>query len=88
MSEHPFEAIKQLINSDAEYAWAWQSNLAMPIMDAACVSHQKANEAAALIMMQMFECDITKHPNYAGKKSPHQAYFEARVAAERDDGHA
>jgi hypothetical protein len=35
MSDNPFETLKNAINSDPEYAWAWQCNLAVPIMDAA-----------------------------------------------------
>ena len=82
---HPFEALKALIQADPEYAWAWHCNLAVPIMDAARVSHEKADGAAALIMAQMFDCDVTRHPNFIGRKSAAQAYFEARVQAEREE---
>lgn len=78
-----FDALKRLIQSDLEYAWAWHCNLAVPIIDAACVSHLMANRAAALIMRQMFDYDITTHPFYHSGKSGAQSYFEARVAAER-----
>lgn len=81
--QHPFTALKAAINADPEYAWGWHCNLAVPIMDAACVSHDLANQAAALIMRQLFDCDITTHPHYEGKKSPAQEYFEMRVDAER-----
>jgi hypothetical protein len=84
-AQHPFEVLKNLINADLSYAWAWHCNLAVPIMDAAGVSHEKANEAGALIMRQMFDCDITQHPHYGGRKSPAQEYFEMRVQAERDE---
>ncbi len=82
---HPFETLKTEIQSDPGYAWAWHCNLAVPIMDATGISHAKANEAAALIMAQMFHYDITTHPHYEGGKSPAQEYFEIRVAAERDE---
>jgi hypothetical protein len=49
------------------------------------VSHKDANRAAALIMMQMFECDITTNQHFIWGKSPQQAYFEARVASERSE---
>ena len=67
LAEHPFAAIKRLIHDDPDYAWSWQCNLAVPIMDAAMVSHADANRAAALIMAQMFDCDITLHPHYPAK---------------------
>jgi hypothetical protein len=85
MTVHAFTALKDLINTDTEYAWAWHCNLAVPIMDAACVNHATANEAAALIMAQMFDHDITQHPQYQGEKSGAQIYFEARVEADRAD---
>ncbi len=83
--EQPFEAIKTLINVEPGYAWAWHCNLAVPIMDVTGASHEVSNAAAALIMMQMFDCDITQHPNYQGRKSSAQAYFEARIEAERQE---
>lgn len=63
-SAHPFTAIKQLIHDDPEYAWAWHCNMAVPIMDTAGVPHKDANRAAAHIMAQMFDFDITAHPHY------------------------
>ena len=81
---HPFAALADIIRADPDYAWAWHCNLAMPILDVTGVSHEKANEAAAYIMATLFECDITTHPNYAGKKSAVQEYHEYRVAADRE----
>ena len=83
--EHPFDYIKRKINADPDYAWGWHCNLAVPIMDATGITHEAANEAAALIMAQMFDCDITQHPNYAGEKSGAQEYFEERIQAEREE---
>ena len=80
---HPFEQLKNTIHADPDYAWGWHCNLAVPIMDEADVSHEKANKAAALIMEQMFGYDITTHELYRYEKSGMHAYFEARVAAER-----
>lgn len=85
MTVHAFTALKDLIKTDPEYAWAWHCNLAVPIVDALGVSHTKANEAAALIMAQMFDHDITQHPHFHGEKSGAQMYFEARVEADRAD---
>lgn len=86
MSEvHAFSALQKLIHSDPEYAWAWHCNLAVPIIDAGA-SQRQANEAAALIMAQMFDYDITAHPNYQWEKSGAQAYFEARREADSHDG--
>lgn len=80
-----FDTLKAAMAADPDYAWGWHCNLAVPIMDAAGVGHQQANEAAALIMRQMFDCDITAHPHYQYGKSGAQSYFEARVAAEREE---
>jgi len=82
---HAFTALKTLIETDPEYAWTWHCNLAVPIMDATGASQAKANQAAALIMAQMFDYDITEHPNYRWGKSGHQAYFETRKEADRHD---
>ena len=78
---HSFTELQALIHSDSEYAWAWQCNLAMPLMDATGVSQAKANEAAALIRRQVFNYDSTHHERYHWAKSGAQAYFEARTAA-------
>lgn len=78
-----FAALKAAIHDDPEYAWAWHCNLAVPIMDAANVAHLPANQAAALIMAQMFDYDITTHPYWEGPKASYHEYYELRVAAER-----
>lgn len=67
---------------DPEYAWGWHCNLAMPIMDAIGVSHKDANTAAAHLMQFLWDCDITTHPNFVGKKSDAQIYHVLRMAAE------
>lgn len=79
-----FEAIKAEIHTDMGYAWAWHCNIAVPIMDGGC-THKQANETAALIMSQMFNYDITQCSHYLYGKLPQQEYFEARIAAERDE---
>lgn len=84
-TSHPFSALRNFIATDPEYAWGWQCNLAVPIMDATGVDHRQANEAAALIMRQLFDYDITTHPHYEYGKSGAQQYFEARVEAEREE---
>lgn len=81
----PFEQIKAQIHADPEYAFSWLCNLAVPIIDAAGVDHEKANSAAALIMAQMFDYDITTHPHFEGRKSEAQHYFEMRLAAESSE---
>ena len=85
LAKHPMEELKDGIHSDSEYAWSWQCNLAVPIMEAIGASHKDANRAAALIMAHMFDYDITAHPRYEWGKSPQQIYFEARVASEREE---
>lgn len=83
--KHPFDGLKAAIHADPDYAWGWQCNLAVPMQDAIGASHEQSNQAAALIMAQMFDYDITTHPHYEGGKSGAQSYFEARIAAEREE---
>jgi hypothetical protein len=61
---HPFHALGELAQEDAEYAWALQCNLAVPIMDEVRCSHEAANRAAARIMYQWFAVDITQHEHW------------------------
>lgn len=79
-----FASLKEQIQSDPEYAWAWHCNLAVPMMDVG-ITGEEADQASALILSQMFECDITTHQNWKGTKSFQQEYFEMRVAAEREE---
>ncbi len=68
------------VAADPEMAWALFCNIAVPIMDAAAVSHQIANEAAAHLMQHLFSCDITKDERYQYGKSGAQSYAEFRIA--------
>lgn len=78
MSE--FLNMQRLMQSDAEYAWAWHCNLAMPIMDVAGCDHKTANEAAAHLMQHIWSVDITTDPRYVYGKSDAQQYAEFRIA--------
>jgi hypothetical protein len=70
---------------DPDYAWSWQCNLAMPIMDATGVSRELANVAAAHLMQHLWGCDITTHPEYRWGKSGAQRYAELRIAADAEE---
>lgn len=84
--DNGFEALKNAIHADPDYAWGWQCNLAVPIMETvAKVTHSQANAAAAFIMRQVFDYDITTHPNFHGYKSAAQSHFEALLDAERNE---
>lgn len=78
-----FAAIKAEMERDPSYAWGWQCNFAVPIMDITGIGRAQANQAAALIMMQIFGHDIATNPHCDWPKHPAQEYFEMRVAAER-----
>lgn len=80
-----FASLKAAIQTDPTYAWAWFCNLSVPITDATALSSAEADQAAALIMCQMFDTDITAHPEFSGEKSAYQSYFEMRVEADRTD---
>jgi hypothetical protein len=71
--------------ANPELAWAWHCNIAMPIMDAAGVSHQVANETAAHLMQHLFRYDITQHPHYVYEKSGAQQYAEMRIAMDAEE---
>lgn len=58
-----FGKMWRLIKDDPEYAWSWQCNIAVPIMDAG-VEHRHANEYAARVMRSMFGVDITENPSW------------------------
>lgn len=61
---HPIDSLKLVLQSDPEMAWAWQSNIAMPIKDALHCSHWDANMAAARLMRHLFDVDMEAHPLY------------------------
>lgn len=82
---YPVTALSAEIASDPEIAWAWHCNIAVPIMDVASVSHEKANQAAAHLMQHLFGYDITTHPRFEYEKSGAQAYAEMRIAADREE---
>lgn len=87
--EHPTDAysawatFKRLMREDADYAWAWHCNIAVPIMDSIGASHKDANVAAAHLMSHLFEYDVTTHPQYGYEKGVAQQYHEMRLAADR-----
>jgi hypothetical protein len=87
MSEqHPMAALTAQMTTDPDYAWGWFCNLSVPISDAIRVTPEQADQAASLIMSQLFGIDITEHPLWSGApKSGAQQYFELRVAAEREE---
>jgi len=78
-----FNVIRQEMLDDPSYLWAWHCNLACPIMDATGLDQSRSNQAAALIMAQLFKVDSTTHPEYRYPKSPAQNYFEARLEADK-----
>lgn len=55
--------LKSKLYHDPSLAWVWQCNLAMAIYDEG-VSHIAANKAAARIMKNFFDIDITVLPEY------------------------
>lgn len=59
-----YDAIKQALKDDFEYAWGWHCNLAMPIVDTLGISHKDANRAAAALMQHMFGVDLTASQRY------------------------
>lgn len=65
----PYAELKKQIEEDADYAWAWHCNLAMPVMDEINCSHEQANRAGARLMAILFGIDITQHRHWPYKAS-------------------
>ncbi len=68
------------LKDDPEMAWGYFCNISVPIMDAIGVSHEQADQAAAYVMLCLFDVDITLDSRYHGEKAPAQLYHELRVA--------
>lgn len=59
------QSMKQLISTmqqDRGYAWSWQCNIAMAILDSGGCTHRQANLAAARVMQRVFDVDVTNFP--------------------------
>jgi len=59
-----FAQLKAALQADAEYAWSWHCNFAMPIMDSIHCSAVDANKAGASLMRHVFDIDIRKHSHW------------------------
>lgn len=64
-----FAVLKQALQDDPEYAWSWQSNIAMafydelgPMVDPSALRHEVCNRAAARFMRLCFDVDTSKPP--------------------------
>ncbi|WDS62049.1 hypothetical protein [Pseudomonas phage D6] len=69
-------ALTDALANDAGYAWSWQSNLAMPIVDELGISLKDANKAAARILQHVFKHDIRQTKEY---KDIVSAHFDNRL---------
>ena len=58
-----FERLNQSMQEEG-YAWSWQCNLAMTIVDRGLLKHEDANRAAAAQMLHLFNFDVTKLPEW------------------------
>lgn len=56
--------LRQAMQDDPGYAWAWHCNMACSIMDEG-VSHDISNRAAARFMKLAFDVDTSKEPSDA-----------------------
>ena len=68
-----FEIIQAALQNDPDYAWSWQSVIAMCCYDEVVKfygnkkAHEIGNKAAANFMSMCYDVDMTKHPHYAYK---------------------
>lgn len=58
-----FCALKEKLEEDADYAWSWHCNIAMPCYDQG-VDHKLANKCAAAVMLAIFGIDTSKTEKY------------------------
>ena len=57
------DTLKSAIRNDPDYAWGWQSNIAMSFVDQGG-SREAANRAAANFLHMFADVDMTKHPHW------------------------
>ncbi len=60
----PYRELEKAIHEDADYAWSWHCNIAVPLMDNLECSHLDANRTAAALMRHLFGTDTSKHSNF------------------------
>lgn len=58
-----FDRIKKAVQEDEDYAWGWQSNVAVPFIDKG-LSHKEANDGAAIFMDIAFGINIKENRFY------------------------
>jgi hypothetical protein len=76
------DVIKHAIATDEGYAWSWQSNIAMPIVDDLGIDGKIANRCAARLLRHFFGYDITKQKEYIDRMT----YQEVPVAPDEVEG--
>lgn len=57
------QVLKLSMKDDMDYAWAWQCNIAMAMVDAGC-DHKVANIGAATSIARLFGVDVTSSKYY------------------------
>lgn len=59
------ETLQKAMQDDPHYAWGWQSNIAMAILDSGVdVTPRDANITAAAVMKRCFDVDVTDSWEY------------------------
>lgn len=61
-----YAIVKETMQKDLCYAWAWHCNIAMAVVDEGG-SHELGNKAAVRFMQMAFDVDTSKHSNYQYK---------------------
>jgi len=64
VAEH-IKALSEAMQSDSDYAWTWQCNLACIAIDSSpYVTHERANRTAAQFMKNAFGVDIKQNEHW------------------------
>lgn len=79
-----FNVLRQQMLDDPSYLWSWHCNLASPVKEVMGY-HVASNQAAALILAQVFKVDSTTCEEYQYNKSMAQIAYEARLEADSRD---
>lgn len=57
------EALAMRLREDADYAWTWLCNIAVPCIDAGA-THEQASRGAAQFMRTLFDVDVTTNERW------------------------
>lgn len=64
MKNNEFRDLKKRLKKEHDYAWSFQCNIAMAIMDSNLLNHERSNRAAAEIMSRLFDVNVLEFDEF------------------------